>query len=166
MPPSTEPYPPYEYPSVDQIYELFGQSPATSDFQYIFRDFDPATLMNESELEIVERKNHYGFSLYFDKSKRASDGRPTFAGINMCRDRLGTSTAWRGPLPFGLNFDDNPCILEERLGQKADHWSDNIVFGDARWFFRNFLIWINFDNMDNCIESIRILRAGYRDDLL
>jgi len=165
MPPSNEPFPPYEYPSIDQIYKLLGQSPATPDFQDLFRDFDPARLANEAESEIVERKSHYGFSLYFDKTKRASDGRPSFAGINMCRDRLGTSMAWRGPLPFDLRFDDTPSILEERLGKKADYWSDNMVFGDARWFFQELLIWVNFDNMDNCIESIRILRAGYRDDL-
>ncbi|HFT8628363.1 TPA: hypothetical protein ACGSTE_005910 [Pseudomonas aeruginosa] len=165
MPASAEPFPPRYYPMPDQVYDLFGESPASPTFQSLFRDFDPIRLMTEAELEIVDRKHEYGFALYFDKTRRTPDGRPSFAGINMCRDRLGTSTAWRGPLPFGLGFDDSPSAFEKHLGQKANHWDDNKTFGVARWFFPNLLIWINFDNLDNCIESVRILRAGYRDDL-
>ncbi|MDI3708566.1 hypothetical protein QK360_00380 [Pseudomonas aeruginosa] len=165
MPASAEPFPPRYYPMPDQVYDLFGESPASPTFQSLFRDFDPIRLMTEAELEIVDRKHEYGFALYFDKTRRTPDGRPSFAGINMCRDRLGTSTAWRGPLPFGLGFDDSPSVFEQHLGKKANHWDENKTFGVARWFFPNLLIWINFDNLDNCIESVRILRAGYRDDL-
>lgn len=165
MPASAEPFPPHHYPTPEQIFSLFGESPASAAFQHLFRDFDPITLITDSESEIVERKHEYGFSLYFDNRCRASDGHPSFAGINMCRDRMGSSRPWRGPLPFGLNFDDTPSVLEARLGKTADHWDDRNTFGVARWFFPKLLVWINFDSMDNFIESIRILRAGYRDDL-
>lgn len=55
------------------------------------------------------------------------------------------------------------------VGTKIDHPSIGefvcAPFGVARWFLPKLLVWINFDSMDNFIESIRILRAGYRDDL-
>ncbi|MFJ4352762.1 hypothetical protein ACIPZ5_17895 [Pseudomonas sp. NPDC089428] len=165
MPPSADSFPPRRYPTPEQVCNLFGSSPANHAFQDVFRDFDPFALMAESEFEVVERKHEYGFSLYFDKVRRAPDGLPSFAGINMCRDRMGTCAPWRGSLPFGLKFDDTPSILEECLNRKANHWNDSKTFGVARWFLPELLVWINFDNIDNFIESIRLLRAGYRDDL-
>ncbi|EST16548.1 hypothetical protein EDP1_2638 [Pseudomonas putida S610] len=165
MPTSAAPFPPRRYPTAKQLCTLFGSSPANPAFQQLFRDFNPIKLLEDSALEVVERKHEYGFSLYFDKVRRAPDGYPSFAGINMCRDRMGTSTPWRGSLPFELQFDDSPSCLEARLGQKADHWDDSNTFGVARWFLPEVMVWVNFDNIDNFLESIRLLRKGYRNDL-
>ena len=166
MPASKTPVPPRRYPTPDQVYALFGSSPAAAAFQAAFQDFEPTNLVLEAEQEIVERKHEYGFALYFDKARPAADGRPSFSGINMCRDRLGRSTAWRGTLPFDINFDESPSKLEERIGKNANYWHDSKTSGVCQWLLPKLSVLINFDNLDNCIESIRILRTGYRSDLL
>ncbi|NWL77111.1 hypothetical protein DM872_09625 [Pseudomonas taiwanensis] len=56
-------------------------------------------------------------------TKRAPDGRPSFAGINMCSDHLGNSMAWRGPLPFGLSFDDPPPSSKRLLPVTLITWT-------------------------------------------
>ncbi|WP_400564410.1 hypothetical protein ACFELC_23695 [Pseudomonas aeruginosa] len=163
MPTSVEPFHRRRYPTPEQVCGLFGESPASPMFLTLFGDFDPIRLMTFAVgQEVVDRKHEYGFALYFDKARRAPDGRPSFAGISMCRDRLwGTSTAWRGRLPFGLDFDDPPGLFEERLGRKADYRDDTPACGTACWLFPDRSIWVNFDNLDNCIEQVFILRAGY-----
>ncbi|MBL9197830.1 hypothetical protein VB151_18040 [Xanthomonas fragariae] len=52
------------------------------------------------------------------------------------------------------------------MGAQPNHWEEDITWGVARWYLPDFLLWINFDILDNRIESVSILAAGYRDDLL
>ncbi|MBV4481519.1 hypothetical protein [Pseudomonas khavaziana] len=165
MPISPPSLPLRSYPTSEEVFSLFGKSATNPLFHRVFDDFEPKQLEIDAEQEIVDRKREYGFALYFDTKLRLADGSPTFVGINMCRDRMGDSTPWRGELPFALHFDDSPAVLEYKIGKKADHWDDFMMWGVARWFIPGLLVWINFDNFDNCIESIRVLREGYRNDL-
>ena len=161
MPASAKPSFLREYPTCDQIIGLFGVSPASPRFQALFRDFDPVAICAQATMEVVDRDRTFGFSLCFDKARPAQDGQPSFAGVVMCRDRLGASTAWNGELPFGLNFDDSPSVYAQHFGRKANRWVDQNICGSARWDFSGYSVRIDFDNLDNCVETISVLRSGY-----
>ncbi|KRB03393.1 hypothetical protein [Lysobacter sp. Root690] len=165
MPASDAPFVAADYPSPEQIRDLFGRSAHSEEFRRAFRDFDPDGLVAAVEHEAVNRKCEFGFELYFDPRHRADDGTPAFVGLDMVRDRLGDSRPWLGGLPSGLGFDDSPAVLQEKIGRKADQWQESHTWGVARWYSPDQLLWINFDTLDNRLESVSLLAPGYRDDL-
>jgi hypothetical protein len=165
LPASSVPPAPLAYPRPEEIVALFGQSIHSPAFRHAFRDFDPDDLAESLEDEAINRKREFGFELYFDPKRPASDGTAGFAGLDMTRDRLGDSQLWRGALPFTLNFDDTPAVLAQKVGHQPQQWKESHTWGVGRWYLPDLLVWINFDNLDNCLESVSLLAPGYRDDL-
>lgn len=151
-----------EYPSAEQVLAVLGRSTEDADFQAVFRELGLAGLVAESSREVVDRADEHGFILYFDSKRDTPSGHPVCTGISFIRDRLGNSRAWAGSLPFGLQFDDPPCILEERIGQRASHWRDERTFGSASWTLSGLQLNVNFDSLDNCLESVRVIAEGRR----
>ena len=151
-----------EYPSAEQVLAVLGKSTGDADFQAVFRDLGLASLMAEASSEVVDRADEHGFILYFDSRRGVPGSHPVCTGISFVRDRLGNSRAWAGPLPFGLQFDDPPSILEERMDQRASRWRDEGTFGSARWSLPGLQVSVNFDSLDNCLESVRVIVEGHR----
>lgn len=151
-----------EYPSAEQVLAVLGKSTGDADFQAVFRGFGLASLMAEASSEVVDRADEHGFILYFDSRRGVPGSHPVCIGISFVRDRLGNSRAWAGPLPFGLQFDDPPSILEERMGQRASRWRDEGTFGSASWSLPGLHVSVNFDSLDNCLESVRVVAEGHR----
>lgn len=149
-----------EYPSAEQVVAALGRSTDDAHFQAVFREFGLASLIAEASREIVDRADEHGFILYFDSKRRTLGGRPVCTGISFIHDRLGNSRAWAGSLPFGLQFDDPPSILEERIGQRASRWHDERTFGSASWMLPGLQVNVNFDSLDNCLESVRVITDG------
>ncbi|TIE14847.1 hypothetical protein DI041_19775 [Stenotrophomonas maltophilia] len=149
-----------EYPSAEQVVAALGRSTDDAHFQAVFREFGLASLIAEASREIVDRADEHGFILYFDSKRRTLGGRPVCTGISFIHDRLGNSRAWAGSLPFGLQFDDPPSILEERIGQRASRWHDERTFGSASWMRPSLQVNVNFDSLDNCLESVRVITDG------
>lgn len=149
-----------EYPSAEQVVAALGRSTDDAHFQAAFREFGLASLIAEASREIVDRADEHGFILYFDSKRRTLGGRPVCTGISFVHDRLGNSRAWAGSLPFGLQFDDPPSILEERIGQRASRWHDERTFGGASWMLPGLQVNVNFDSLDNCLESVRVITDG------
>lgn len=149
-----------EYPSAEQVVAALGRSTDDAHFQAAFREFGLASLIAEASREIVDRADEHGFILYFDSKRRTLGGRPVCTGISFVHDRLGNSRAWAGSLPFGLQFDDPPSILEERIGQRASRWHDERTFGSASWMLPGLQVNVNFDSLDNCLESVRVITDG------
>lgn len=165
--PATSPLPAVpHYPSPADIVALFGASIRSQAFRDAFRDFDPDDLAEAIDDEAIDRKREFGFELYFDPKQRAADGTPGFAGIDLTRDRLGDSREWRGVLPFGLHFDDTPAVLPQKVGVEPNQWQESHTWGVARWYLPEQLLWINFDTLDNRLESVALMAPGYRRDLL
>ncbi|AWH38225.1 hypothetical protein C1929_16375 [Stenotrophomonas sp. ZAC14D1_NAIMI4_6] len=151
-----------EYPSAEQVLAVLGRSTNDPDFQVVFRGLGLASLMAEASSEVVDRADEHGFILYFDSRQGVPGGQPVCTGISFVRDQLGNSRAWAGPLPFGLQFDDSPSILEERMGQRASRWRDEGTFGSASWSLPGLQVSVNFDSLDNCLESVRVIAEGHR----
>jgi hypothetical protein len=152
----------HAFPSAEQVLDILGRSTGGADFQAVFREFGLASLMAEASREVVDRADEHGFILYFDSKRGVPGGHPVCTGISFIRDRLGNSRAWAGPLPFGLQFDDPPSILEERIGERASRWRDEGTFGSASWSLPGFQVNVNFDSLDNCLESVRVIARGRR----
>ncbi|MBA0387255.1 hypothetical protein D7U91_05365 [Stenotrophomonas maltophilia] len=152
----------HEYPSAEQVLAVLGKSTDDTDFQAVFRDLGLVSLMAEASSEVVDRADEHGFILYFDSRQGVPGSHPVCTGISFVRDRLGNSRAWAGPLPFGLQFDDPPSILEERMDQRASRWLDEGTFGSARWSLPGLQVSVNFDSLDNCLESVRVIAEGHR----
>lgn len=146
-----------EYPSAEQVLAVLGRSTDDADFQAVFRELGLASLVAGSSREVVDRADEHGFILYFDSKQGTPGGHPVCTGISFVRDRLGNSRAWAGSLPFGLQFDDPPSILEVRIGQRASRWHDGGTFGSASWMLPGLQVNVNFDSLDNCLESVRVI---------
>lgn len=116
-------------------------------------------------MEAVNRKREHGFELYFDPRRPAPDGTPGFVGIDMTRDRLGDSAPWLGLLPFGLHFDDTPAVLTQKIGQPPNQREESHTWGVGRWHLPDMLLRINFDTLDNGLESVSMLASGFRSDV-
>ena len=150
---------PEQYPKPQEIIDLFGQSGKSLGFRHVFSAFDPETWDWDSHMDMSLA---YGFELYFDPSRPATDGTPAFVGINLKRDRLGPSTAWLGKLPLDLKWNDSINEVLRRMGRRPEKWDlSSAVWGWAKWFQSDHLLWVNFDTMCNYLESIAIMDLEY-----
>ena len=124
-----------------------------------FADFG----VREWELdEHIDLRRDYGIEVYlYAEQPSASEG-PRVAGINLLRDRLGPSTGWLGLLPPGMHFDISIDDLTAVIGRPPDQANfDLLVWGWAKWFFGDYVVWVNFDSMRNRLESVALMTRDY-----
>jgi hypothetical protein len=71
------------------------------------------------------------------------------------RDREFEAREWRGGLPFGLEFDDSPEALTDRVGRPPDNRNDTEFAGFASWQLQ-YNLRVSYSTMDNYILQVRI----------
>jgi hypothetical protein len=161
LPPSqpTHKLQPSDYPSQELMRGCFGGSGRSPAFQACFSKFNPDAWDWSDHIDLSQE---FGLELYFDKKRLASDGDPVFVGVNLKRDRLGPSTAWLGSLPLGLQWDNAIDEAIKLIGRQPDEQElDFDVWGWAKWFLDDHLLWINFDTIRNRLESIALMDLAY-----
>jgi hypothetical protein len=142
-----------DYPAPGVIIKCFGQPGRSPSFQLCFEKFRPTSWKWDTHIDLSQR---------FDESKLGLDGDPVFVGVNLKRDRLGPSTAWLGQLPFDFHWDNSIDDVVKLIGRQPDEQElDFEVWGWAKWFLADHLLWINFDTVRNRLESIALMDLTY-----
>lgn len=158
-PPSDQLAPPARYPDYNELIALFGASLHSMEFRQAFGSFDLENWSQEYADGHLDRRRAFGFELHFDGDRLAPDGTPSFVGATLTRDRLGPSRQWQGSLPFGLDFDDSPDVLERKVGAGPSVRDDSmVVWGSAKWILAHVDLRVNYDTVRNCVESVALRR--------
>lgn len=165
LPPTEKRHQDLRHPAIPTLQALFGKSVRDQDFESAFADFNPQDIAKRSQEDTaVDLQLQYGFQLYFDQDKPAQDGTPSFAGITFYRDRYGPSTQWLGQLPYGIRYIDTPEQVLKKVPSPPDLYEDTTaLWGVMKWYLPQYLLWVNFDNLINSIETVSILAPGYRE---
>jgi hypothetical protein len=152
---------PADYPSSANIVSCFGKSGKSTQIQSTFHAFDPLDWSDDTHLDFSDS---FGLEVYFDASRVTADGSPAFVGVNLKRDRLGSSTAWLGELPLNLSWDDSIDEVIKRIGRQPEQQElDFETWGWAKWFECDHLLWVNFDTLRNRLESIALMDLSYEN---
>ena len=147
------------YPDATALLGLLGKPIHSANFLNAFTDFG----VSEWELdEHIDLRREYGVEIYLYAEQPLNSEGPRVAGINLLRDRLGPSNGWLGKLPLGMDFDMSIDDLIAAIGRRPDQANfDLLVWGWAKWFFGDYVLWVNFDSMRNRLESVALMARDY-----
>ncbi len=164
LPPTEKRHQHLHHPSIRTLQSLFGKSVRDREFAAAFADLNYEDIVRWSKEDTaVDLQLQYGFQVYFDQDKPAEDGTPSFGGITFYRDRYGPSAEWLGELPYDIQYNDTPEQVLKKVPAVADLYEDTTaLWGVIKWYLPQYLLWVNFDNLVNYVETVSILAPGYR----
>lgn len=163
------PLPPLSYtlappPSVDSLIALLGlplSDPAVG------QALDPLGLQDHVE-EIRETNScdlgdPHGLVVQFTAPQATLDGKtqePLLIGMTFCRERELDARAWRGGLPFDLDFEDSPETAERKLGRAPDERLDDEYSGIALWHEPDFSLRVFYSTVENRLARVSLIAPG------
>lgn len=80
--------------------------------------------------------------------------------VTLHRNRDMESVGWNGELPFGLDFEDSPSSLFEKVPGSPVQQSDSILTGHGVWHFPDFTLHVLYSNIDNRILRVKLIAPG------
>lgn len=80
--------------------------------------------------------------------------------MTLHRNRDMESVGWNGELPFGLDFENSPSSLFEKVPGSPVQQSDSILTGHGVWHFPDFTLHVLYSNIDNRILRVKLIAPG------
>jgi hypothetical protein len=117
---------------------------------------------------IADFRSSYGFELIFSESAptdELSKKSPicfVLTQIVFYRDREFGACEWRGPLPFGILFDESPETMLSKVHVPPNEQLDNAFTGFALWHFTDYSLHVSYSTIENLILRVRIMAPGER----
>jgi hypothetical protein len=157
-----------KYPTIEAIVGLFGKGSADPAFRQTFPMQNLASSLEDDEFggSVADFRSTDGFELGFStfivaaKSSANRVNSPVLSEMVFFRDRELGARGWKGPLPFGIRFDDSPEILINKVGAPADESKDEMFTGSALWHLPEYSLYAFYNTLENVILQIRIMAPG------
>ncbi len=145
------------WPALAAIMAAFGADIYSEEFLNLWGNLITKEKLQEGvEENEIDLRLDYGVTI----SLVAAGTAPIFQAITLHRNRDMEGTGWKGDLPFGLQFDDSPAILFEKINQLPEQHSDSPLTGHAVWHFSKGTLHILYSNLDNRLLRIRLIAPG------
>ncbi len=145
-------------PSMESLARTYGASIHSPEFKALWGDIlDAETLQESIEDGEIDFTQNYGVTVGLAKS---SGSPPVFRSITLHRNRDSESVGWLGEMPLGLNFDDSPEILFQKIKSKPLQQADSALTGHSVWNFKDCTLHVLYSNIDNRILRIKLMAPG------
>ncbi|MFT3818410.1 MAG: hypothetical protein QM750_12375 [Rubrivivax sp.] len=122
----------------------------------------------EREIDCLEDG---GLILYFEQAERLqlqahAKGRSLALGaVKFHRTRDLDARQYQGELPFGLDFEDSPSMLEARIGHPAARRKDGPMTGYARWHLDGCCLQVLYSTIENHLFRVMLMAPGYWQEM-
>jgi hypothetical protein len=161
-----QPGPQPPLPTLEAIRAALGQNLAGRQFVGAFGAFDLRARTDELTVErSISFREEFGFVLYFRESKRLTlpQKQPglVLGAVRFHRERDVDARQWRGELPFGLDFDDSPTVIFEKVPVPPATQRDKFLTGEALWKFPDWELHVLYSTYENCIFRVSVMAPGY-----
>jgi hypothetical protein len=150
-----------DFPSLQQIVDALGADVRDPLFTGLWRRED-----NEEIQELVLSEGmrsaflnrSYGVRLNF----AGDQDEKQFYAITLLGHRQIESVNWEGELPFGLDFEDSPETLFQKMKKKPDERSEDMEDNTdyAVWHFPKCTLFVGYSHRDNRILRIKLYAPG------
>lgn len=119
--------------------------------------------IDSDELSASEDIKGQGITIIFtDESILAPDtgvvGRPILSGVLMIlQDRRSKANLYKGPLPYGLRYDESRMLLRARLGQPTQI---NDEYRTDAWFIDGLEVAVTYSADLNSLTQVSVTLPG------
>lgn len=144
-------------PRLDRIVAHWGGSVAQPEWRALWQDWldDDAIVQAATEGEI-DLADSFGVTIHVN----ADGGKPLLRAITLHRNRDANMVGWTGQLPLGLDFEDSPDILFQKIRQQPVSASRGSTTGHAVWNFPDYTLHVLYSCVDNRLLRIKLLAPG------
>jgi hypothetical protein len=160
--------------SPGQWLDLFGRPSESERLQSALAPLDLRALLDEDEEEgdrEVDALQEAGLMLYFAPADclqlplATGDDTLVLGAVKFFRARDLEARQYAGVLPFGLKFDDNPVVLDERIGRAPDTRRDGRTTGYARWHLAHCSLQVLYSTVENHLFRVMLMAPGYFQEM-
>jgi hypothetical protein len=146
-------------PALDDLLGLLGRRMDDPELLRLARPlgFDNY-LENRGTTVIALMRANFGLDMWFG-GVRTMDA-TAFTNLYLYRDRYNEATAWQGDLPRGLEWNDSPEAVFQKLGKPSEPPNEEDFDGRALWHFDDYSLEAHYSTVYNWILSLRILAPG------
>lgn len=145
------------YPKLASVTVAFGFSIHSQEFTELWGDLldeeKAQEAIDDGEIDFTQS---YGATLGFVDSSTG----PDFRSIILHRNRDTESAGWAGELPQGLDFEDSPEILFQKIKDQPVQQSDSALTGHAVWHFDDYTLHVLYSNLDNRLLRVKLIAPG------
>jgi hypothetical protein len=144
-------------PRLDRVIAHWGGSVAQPEWRALWQDWldDDAIELGATAGEI-DLADSFGVTLHVN----TDGGKPLLRAITLHRNRDANTVGWTGQLPLGLDFEDSPDILFQKIRQKPVSASQGSTTGHAVWNFPDYTLHVLYSCVDNRLLRIKLLAPG------
>lgn len=148
---------PVSPPDLDRIIAHWGCSVTQTDCQALWKPWlnDDAIRQSIDDGKI-DLTASFGATLHVE----SDDGAPLLRAITLHRNRDANSVGWRGKLPQGLDFEDSPDILFQKIREQAMSASQGNITGHAVWNFPEYTLHVLYSCVDNRLMRVKLIAPG------
>jgi len=145
------------WPNLDDLIEAFGFVTQSREFLRLWPvDLPDAAYRAAGDDGEIDLRGSYGATLHFTESNSG----PVFRAVTLHRNRDRESVGWLGTLPHGLDFEDSPEVLFEKISLSPVQQSDSALTGHAVWHFDSYTLHVLYSNIDNRLLRIKMIAPG------
>ena len=152
---------PLIFPSLQQIVEALGRDVRDPLFTRLWQEEDNREIQElvlEDEMNSAFLNRSYGVDLNFSDAH----DKKQFYAITLLGNRQIDSVDWEGELPLGLDFEDSPETLFQKIKQAPDERSDDMDDNTdyALWHFPDYTLFVGYSHLDNRILRVKLYAPG------
>lgn len=104
----------------------------------------------------IDLADSFGVTLHVEPD----NGVPLLRAVSLHGNRDANAVEWRGRLPFGLDFEDSPDILSQKIPAKAVSTSHGNITGHAVWNFPDYTLHVLYCCVDNRLLRVKLIAPG------
>ncbi|WP_341645988.1 hypothetical protein [Thauera sp. SDU_THAU2] len=144
-------------PTLDQIIVHWGDSVAQTDWRALWSHrLDNDAVRQGVDSGEIDLTDSFGATLHIE----SDNGAPLLRAISLHSNREADSVGWRGHLPQGLDFEDSPDILFQKIRKQPVSTSQGNITGHAVWNFPDYTLHVLYSCVDNRLMRIKLIAPG------
>ncbi|WP_418648817.1 hypothetical protein ACNQFN_11130 [Thauera butanivorans] len=157
VPVPLRPSQPVSPPNLDQIIVHWGHSVTQTDWRALWSHWlDDNAIKQGSDSGEIDLADSFGVTLHVEPD----DGAPLLRAITLHGNRDANAVGWRGKLPQGLDFEDSPNILFQKIQEQPISTSQGKITGHAVWNFHDYTLHVLYSCVDNRLMRVKLIAPG------
>ena len=156
---------------------LFGEA---QDSNVLQQRLAPLDIQGRIEEEEDEREVTFaedcGLTLYFEEAQQlklesseiigyAKDRSLVLGAVKFFRARDLEARQYKGELPLGLDFEDSPEALLEKIPHKPEKHENGRTTGRVLWHFEQCSLQVLYSTIENHLFRVMLMAPGYWQNL-
>lgn len=144
-------------PVLERISSYWGGSVVQPDWRALWLPWlDDDVIKGSVDDGKIDLTDSFGVTLHVERDSDI----PLLKAISLHSNRDANAVGWQGQLPYGLDFEDSPDVLFQKISVQTVSASQGIVTGYAVWTFHDYTLHVLYSCVDNRLLRIKLIAPG------